>query len=747
MIINIKISEKNLFRGDIILNMLRNLKITVKLGIGFGLVLVLFAVAVFFSWQSISAVQSEMAFLQEVARSLEMINDANVEVAGIGSDIRDLHYSEGEEEIKSLQEHFAALQTHINSIKQLYARLPRMDSLAAVNTMETILRRGINNFDKLVKLIRSKTIARKKLDQDIRLIQTRFNEIVDLQYKRTYDEINEVVKDLKSGTNDNAILTLASDLTRKVDRIKGAEDMLTQLLIIAWHYQEGMMNDDLKLLNNVAGLLDKLYSAVGEFANTTKVQDVKDKLNALSNEFQTFKASVADVIQAYKETAPLFATFFADSLELTNTTDKMIEGGTKGVITVSQREHGALGRSMLLLIALAAAAIVIGIFIAIYIAGSIRKPLGRVVELVTHARDGDMSIIRDDFHYVGKDELNELGDALSEMFLALRTAISEIRDNANTSTEKATTMHTDAGANLDGANKVRKDVAETVKLMESNSASLEQSNAGTQEMSAASMTSAQAATDCAEFISNVTEVANKATQTVQEAIANMAILQTKTNESGEKLQGLVDSVDKIGEFIGVITSIADQTNLLALNAAIEAARAGEAGRGFAVVAESVRKLAEESGRAADSVRGLMGDLQDGARNTKSASDETAELLTQTVEKANGAKDSLAEAMSQIDKANDRIQNIAAVAQEQAASSREIAQGIDNVTKATVSILENLEGIKTSMDETAIVAERAAKISDEQTQLAQDLRNSLSMFNIGEDGPQKAKTKKALPAKK
>ena len=242
--------------------MLRNLKITAKLGIGFGLVLLLFGVAVFFSWNSISAVQSEMAFLQEVAHSLEMINDANLEVSWIRADIRDLRYTEGEEEISSLQGHFAELQTRINAIKQLYARLPRMDSLAGANTMETVLRRGISNFDKLVKLLRSKTAAKKKLDEDIRLIQSRFNEIVELQYKRAYDEINEVVKDLKSGAEDNSVLNLASDMTRKLDRVKGAEDMLTQLLIIAWNYQEGMMNDDLKMLNDVAVLLDKLNAAV-----------------------------------------------------------------------------------------------------------------------------------------------------------------------------------------------------------------------------------------------------------------------------------------------------------------------------------------------------------------------------------------------------------------------------------------------------------------------------------------------------
>ena len=142
----------------------------------------------------------------------------------------------------------------------------------------------------------------------------------------------------------------------------------------------------------------------------------------------------------------------------------------------------------------------------------------------------------------------------------------------------------------------------------------------------------------------------------------------------------------------------------------------------------------------------MTDLQDGARNTKAASDETATLLVQTVEKANEAKDSLASAMGQIDQANDRIQNIAAVAQEQAASSREIAQGIDNVTKATVEILGHLEDIKKSMDETAVVAERAARISNEQTQLAQDLRDSLSMFKISEDNEDAKKGRKALPAK-
>jgi methyl-accepting chemotaxis protein len=81
--------------------------------------------------------------------------------------------------------------------------------------------------------------------------------------------------------------------------------------------------------------------------------------------------------------------------------------------------------------------------------------------------------------------------------------------------------------------------------------------------------------------------------------------------------------EQIGAIVATITAIAEQTNLLALNAAIEAARAGEQGRGFAVVAEEVRKLAEESQRAAAEISTLIGAIQVETRKTPSRSSKTA----------------------------------------------------------------------------------------------------------------------------
>ena len=572
--------------------MLKNFRITGKLAIGFGIVLALFGVAVFLSWTSLSAVQSDIDFLQDVvAGVLKTADGMSSTVTTIFGEVRNLKFTEADEEINKVTAAVNDLRGQIDAGKRIYADNPKLVSLANLSEMENILRTSSATLERTISMIRTKRTVQDTLAKEIAKMTALLNNVVEYRYQM-------VVNDIKSNLEGH-------NYERDFDRIKAIEALRLAFANTVQNYYYAMWNRDAKMMNDIVNQLVNGENRYNAYYDSSQVKEVRDMMAAGRGTFTTLKNGFNDMLNSFTQTEPMFVQLYKDCTDLGGISDKLTAQGLTRITDLTKASFEAIGSSIMLMIALAIVAIVVGLGIALMIAKSISKPLGRVVELCGNASHGDMSIVRDDFHYDGKDELGDLGDALSEMFASLSTAIGDIRGLAVESHDKSEAMKEDAGQNLDYANNVRSSVANVVKLMESNSSSLQESNAGTEEMSAASMTSAQAATDCAEFISNMTSVTNKAVDTVKEAIANIVILQKKTKESGVKLQELVENSNKISEFIGDITSIADQTNLLALNAAIEAARAGEAGRGFAVVAESVRKLAEESSRAAENVRGLQ----------------------------------------------------------------------------------------------------------------------------------------------
>ncbi|MBR2209781.1 MAG: hypothetical protein IJ859_13325 [Synergistaceae bacterium] len=97
--------------------MLKNFRITGKLAIGFGIVLALFGVAVFLSWTSLSSVQGDIDFLQDVAKQMELAVGLNDTVSWIRAGIRDLRFTEGDEEMNKLLGYVNELRSGIENGK------------------------------------------------------------------------------------------------------------------------------------------------------------------------------------------------------------------------------------------------------------------------------------------------------------------------------------------------------------------------------------------------------------------------------------------------------------------------------------------------------------------------------------------------------------------------------------------------------------------------------------------------------
>ena len=718
--------------------MLKNLRISAKLALGFGLVLSMFAVAAIFSWSSISHVQEEMRYLNKLTDLSTLISDLDDALKIVTNNLSALRLSESKEDLDALKSSLDALRAHPRKVNDLVASEPRMQVLRG-GTPTSVQVRTLPELEGYIDAFGRSMAAYETM---LHSQQAAMASLTD-DLEKTTAVIGTIIEKLSAPKPETTAYDAAGVVRSETNEVGTAEDLRYKLTLFRRQYIYALYKRDVALLEGAATDFDKWAADYEAFRSSASEDWLKDLTASNDGLVRSTRGDMESILKAYREARSAMEDCLKNASGIKDCALSIYSLTDRRVNELMMGSYSALSSALTLLLSLVLLSIVLGAFIAWAIARGISKPLGIVVDLTARAEGGDLTLKREDFPYDGRDELGALGEALMKMIAAQRTAVTEVLTTADQAAAKSVDILDNCKRSLDSATRVKDAVQKAVALMETNSSSLQESNAGTEEMSAASMTSAQAATDCAEFISNMTTVTNKAVDTVQGTIKDMGELQKKTQESGQKLQDLVDSVDKISEFVGVITSIADQTNLLALNAAIEAARAGEAGRGFAVVAESVRKLAEESNRAAGNVRALIETLQGSARETKSASDETATLLSQTMEKGTSAKDSLSEAMEQIDKANDRIQNIAAVAEEQAASSKEIAAGIDNVTKSSSEILEHLEKIAEAMDETTAVSTSTTKESDAQADLVQHVKDAISVFKVADSEDRGRRSRKAL----
>ena len=216
------------------------------------------------------------------------------------------------------------------------------------------------------------------------------------------------------------------------------------------------------------------------------------------------------------------------------------------------------------------------------------------------------------------DELGYLGTSVNRTTTAIADIIRQIAEQGRALAEMAGEL---AGAARQLQASSQSISTNTVQLSEGTERQRQLIDYGRQDSEVASGLATTLHARAQEAERRITEIAVQAHKRGDEVAKASTLLMNMLlhMDHASELAGELDRESReIGKLVDGITRIASQTDLLALNAAIEAARAGQHGLGFRVVAGEVRKLAEQSGRAAEEVRTKVRATQDQIRRVVEA---------------------------------------------------------------------------------------------------------------------------------
>jgi len=421
----------------------------------------------------------------------------------------------------------------------------------------------------------------------------------------------------------------------------------------------------------MAALVKRSQVVLGLLGTTLKKYETDISTPAEKDAYPAVKNGVAEFLTEHEK---IMAAFLANNTaegralflgrsnklypELLANVEKLVKINSDGSDAATNGADATFTSGRIWIVAMLAAALLIGLGLAMYVARIIAAPLGVAVALAQRVAQGDLTA---EIEAGSRDETGQLMLSLKAMNDSLRGVVGQVRNGTDTIATASTQIAT---GNLDLSSRT-----------EEQASSLEETASALEELTSTVKQNSDNARQANQLAANASQVAEDGGKVVGQVVATMSSI----NEASTK----------IVEIISVIDGIAFQTNILALNAAVEAARAGEQGRGFAVVASEVRSLAQRSASAAKEIKVLIDDSVTRV--------EAGSALVQT------AGQTMGEVVSSVRRVTDIVAEISAASQEQSVGIDEINRAVaqmDEVTQQNAALVEEAAAAAQSMQEQA-----------------------------------------------
>jgi Methyl-accepting chemotaxis protein len=213
------------------------------------------------------------------------------------------------------------------------------------------------------------------------------------------------------------------------------------------------------------------------------------------------------------------------------------------------------------------------------------------------------------------------------------------------------------------------------------------------------------------------------------ASTTLVTISDRVRSTAQTVGALGSASERVNEFVDAVSRIARQTNLLALNAAIEAARAGEHGKGFAIVAEEVRKLAEESGRAAKEVADTISLVRENIAAAVASMGEGEREVRDVGTVAGEADRALGGILDGIRRIADVVAETVRVSRDQSATMQALTTTMTGVQRVALDASARANTASSVAMEQTTSLDGLSATSRQLVALSDRLRHSISRFSV------------------
>lgn len=327
------------------------------------------------------------------------------------------------------------------------------------------------------------------------------------------------------------------------------------------------------------------------------------------------------------------------------------------------------------------------------------------------------------------DEFGDVQRGLYNMTLAVSELLKEVAHATEQIAAASEELNSSSIESANAATAVAQSVADATTAVLSQQDTVE---SGTQGVAFITESVDGISREAEEVAANAEQASDKA-EAGNDAVG-VSVRQIQSVEETVRLTaGLVDTLgersQEIGTIVNTISDLAAQTNLLALNAAIEAARAGEQGRGFAVVAEEVRKLAEQSGEAAQQIGGLIGRIQEDTNKAVLSMDSGREAVARGAESVEGLRHVFEEIHMLVVQVSDKINHMSGSVTQVAGEAKGIIGKMGEIDEGARSVSDNMQSISAATQQQSASAQEIASASDALARQAQEVQERLQKFKF------------------